>query len=174
METLERLLVEVVEKMRSRFYGKYRGIVSDVDDSENLGRIRARVPEVLQDQDSPWALPCSPFAGDGHGLVLLPEVGDGVWIEFEAGDPARPIWTGAWWGKSDGVAELEDRKARALVTSKGHKLVLDDDGDAILLEHSGGAKVELSGSDITIESGAGKIVLSSSGVNVNNGALTVR
>ncbi len=94
---MEQLLVDVTERIRSRFYGKYRGIVRDIDDPENLCRIQAEVPAVYEDQDSPWALPALPFAGQSHGLVLLPEVGDGVWIEFEAGDIERPLWTGCWF-----------------------------------------------------------------------------
>jgi hypothetical protein len=31
------------------------------------------------------------------GLLLIPEPGDGVWIEFEAGDPNWPIWSGCLW-----------------------------------------------------------------------------
>ena len=42
-------------------------------------------------------MPSLPFAGPMHGLALLPEVSDGVWIEFEGGDPPRPIWSGCWW-----------------------------------------------------------------------------
>lgn len=171
---LERLVVELAELTRGRFYGKYRGIVQDVDDSEKLGRLRALVPEVYGDQVSPWALPCVPLAGASHGLVCLPEANDGVWIEFEAGDPARPIWTGGWWGSDDLADDLGKPLARTLVTSAGHKLTLDDDGNKITLEHSGGAKVELTDSALTLECSSGKVVLDSSGINVNDGALTVQ
>ena len=41
---MERLVVELAEQTRTRFYGKYRGVVTDVDDPENMGRIRANVP----------------------------------------------------------------------------------------------------------------------------------
>ena len=84
------MLVSMAETMRSRFYGKYRGKVVDVNDPDKLGRITAQVPEILQQETSHWALPAVAFAGPGHGLVLIPEVGDGVWIEFEAGDPSKP------------------------------------------------------------------------------------
>ena len=50
---VERLVVELAEQTRSRFYGKYRGVVSNVDDPENMGRIRATVPEVLAEVESP-------------------------------------------------------------------------------------------------------------------------
>ena len=76
------------------FYGKYRGIVTDNGDPSDLGRLKARVPELLGREETGWALPCAPYAGDGSGLYALPEPGTGVWIEFEAGDLSRPIWSG--------------------------------------------------------------------------------
>lgn len=98
-QALERLAVELAEQMRQRFYGKYRGIVMNTEDPQAMGRLQARVPEVLDESISPWALPCVPFAGEGVGQYTLPPLGAGVWIEFEAGDPARPVWTGCWWGQ---------------------------------------------------------------------------
>jgi hypothetical protein len=32
------------------------------------------------------------------GFYAVPQFGTGVWIEFEAGDPSRPVWSGCWWG----------------------------------------------------------------------------
>ena len=80
------------------FYGKYRGVVTDINDPLKMGRIQARVPDVLGTDVSGWALPSVPFAGDGMGFYALPKVGAGVWIEFEQGDPDYPIWSGCWWG----------------------------------------------------------------------------
>lgn len=169
----ERLLVELTEFMRSRYFGKYRGTVTDVEDDENLGRVKAEVPEVYGAEESPWALPSVPFAGSSHGLVLLPEVGDGVWIEFEAGDPSRPIWTGCWWA-SDEMPEDGTKDSRALVTSGGHKVILDDENSKLQLVHSGGAELTMTDNDITLKIGSTQIVLSSSGVSVNNGSLEVK
>ena len=78
-------------------YGKFRGMVSDNQDPLNQGRIRVRVPGVLGDLESAWALPCSPYAGEGTGAYAVPPVGAGVWVEVEAGDVSRPIWVGGWW-----------------------------------------------------------------------------
>ncbi len=168
----EELIVEAAEYMRTRHFGKFRGIVRSVD--EDLGRIVAQVPEVYGDQmDSPPALPCVPFAGKDHGLVVLPEEGDGVWIEFEAGDPSRPIWTGCWWA-SDEMPAPGGKATRALVTSGGHKVVLDDDSKQLQLIHSGGAELTMTDNDITLKIGSAQIVLSASGVNVNNGAFEVK
>ena len=38
---------ELTAQMRARFYGKYRGGVTNVDDPDQIGRIMAKVPEVL-------------------------------------------------------------------------------------------------------------------------------
>ncbi len=84
-----------------RFYGKYRGLVAINVDPLSRGRLKAMVPEVLGEVPSSWALPASPYAGMGAGFFAVPQVGAGVWIEFEAGDPSRPIWSGAWWASGE-------------------------------------------------------------------------
>lgn len=170
----ERLLLEAAEYIRNRRFGKYRGLVTQVGDGEHLGKVRAQVPEIYgQEGDSPWALPSVPSAGKDHGLVVLPEEGDGVWIEFEAGDISRPIWTGCWWG-DDEMPEPAGVQQRAIVTTSGHKIVLDEEENIMQLRHPGGAEITMTDRDITIKIGSTQIVLSSSGVNINNGAFEVR
>lgn len=83
------------------FLGKYRGAVADVNDPRRLGRIQVTVPEVLGDSRLAWAMPCVPYAGRGIGLIALPPVGAHVWVEFEAGDPEFPVWTGCFWGEGE-------------------------------------------------------------------------
>jgi uncharacterized protein involved in type VI secretion and phage assembly len=161
----EELMVGIAESMRSRFFGKYRGIVTNVEDPEKLGRIVAQVPEVLQEMPSPWALPATPFAGPGHGLVLIPEVGDGVWIEFEAGDPSRPIWTGGWWGPNE-LPAPGDVQVRALVTTAGHKFVLNDKDKEIQLLHSGGAELKMTDNDITLTIGQSEFKMTSDQISL--------
>ena len=82
---------------RQRFFGKYRGVVVDNLDPLNQARLQAKVPEVLGAAISGWAMPSSPYAGPQVGFFAVPPVGARVWIEFEAGDPSRPIWVGGWW-----------------------------------------------------------------------------
>ena len=83
--------------------------------------IKARVPEVLGDVETGWALPSAPYAGNGVGLFTVPPQGAGVWIEFEAGDVCRPIWTGCWCG--DGQLPTQATPPlKALKTASGHTL----------------------------------------------------
>lgn len=74
--------------MSRRYFGVYRGTVTENDDPSGGMRIRVRIPEVLSELDA-WALPCVP-----PGVESVPEVGTVVWIEFEAGDPQYPVWMG--------------------------------------------------------------------------------
>src|SRR5229473_6448781 len=141
-----------------RYHGKYRGTVTDNADTKNLGRIRAQIPELLGTVKTGWALPTATFSGDGAGLFLVPAKGDGVWIEFEAGDLARPIYSGSWWadGKLPNSATPDQK---ILKTKAGHTITLDDT--------SGSEKLE-----ITDKSGI-KITLSSSGLELVNGGQSV-
>ncbi len=168
----EELLVRVAEFQRTRLFGKYRGLVSDVSDPDGMCRIRATVPAVYGEQDSPWAMPSVPFAGPRHGLVLLPEVGDGVWIEFEGGDISRPIWSGCWWASGQRPSP-EGEKIRLLATSAGHQVVVDEDADEIRLVHPGGAEVKLSSSEILLSLGGCELKITSTEIDLNRGMVKV-
>jgi hypothetical protein len=79
-----------------RYFGKYRGKVIDNVDPLFLARIMAEVPAISEIPTS-WAMPCVPYAGMEVGLYAIPPIGANVWIEFEAGNPNYPIWTGCFW-----------------------------------------------------------------------------
>ena len=98
----DQAMMELLDRIRNRFYGKYRGSVTDVDASTL--RIKAKVPAVLGDQESGWCMPCVPYAGKNVGMAFLPEQGSGVWIEFEGGDVSYPIWTGCYWRSATSVS----------------------------------------------------------------------
>lgn len=166
-------LADLEHRDRAIFHGKYRGIVTDVEDPETLGRIRAKVPFVYGDEEtSDWATPVVPFAGKDHGLFLLPEVDDLVWIEFENGNIERPLWTGCSWKKND-LPNPHDPKQRVLTSAKGLQIILDDSASTLQLKHPGGAEITLSDSSILLKLGANKIEISSTSVSVNGGALEV-
>jgi hypothetical protein len=171
---LEQLVVDLAEEHRGRYWGKYRGTVEEVLDDDPPGQIVAIVPSVYgQNVKSPPALPALPFAGDSHGLVVLPEVGDGVWIEFEAGDMSSPIWTGFWFANGELPSSLGPQ-ARGLVTKKDLELVFDDAGESIKVSHPNGPEITLDASGVTVKfSDTVKIALSSSGIDFNNGKFTV-
>jgi hypothetical protein len=134
---VEQALTSALERQTDRFYGKYRGIVTVNVDPMNLGRLQALVPEVLGEVPSSWALPCAPYAGTGAGFFAIPQVGAGVWIEFEAGDVSRPIWSGAWW--ATGEIPMDEKAVPAQPTTKilrsdfGLLIALDDVAQTITI-----------------------------------------
>jgi type VI secretion system secreted protein VgrG len=96
---IEDLLQQLIDRLDHRYFGKYRGYVHATSDPENMGRIRAMVPRLLgEDTPTGWAMPSAPYAGPDQGLFTVPDIGAGVWIEFEEGDLSKPIWSGMWWG----------------------------------------------------------------------------
>jgi hypothetical protein len=148
--------------------------VTTSDDPDRLGRVRAHVPAIYGDeQDSPWCVPVVPFAGDAHGLLLLPKPGDGVWIEFEAGNISHPLWTGCWWANGE-LPEPNGVNQYVLTTPKGLQIVLDDDASELKLIHPGGGEITIAATKITVAIATAKIELSAAGVSVNNGAMEVR
>jgi uncharacterized protein involved in type VI secretion and phage assembly len=162
-----------------KFYGKFRGVVTDNQDPLMQGRVRARVTDVMGQDESGWAMPSAPFGGDQMGFFAIPSVGAGVWIEFEHGDPDYPIWSGAWWGSATEVppALLAPPYQKVMVRTKGgHTITLDDTPGAggITFETSTGQKLSLTAVGIEIDNGMGaKISLTGPQVSVNNGALDV-
>jgi hypothetical protein len=166
MTAEERTLLELAADRRDRYWGKYRGIVKTVMSGKDLGKLIVTLREVYDNQDSPPAWPCVPFAGPKHGLVALPEKGDGVWVEFEGGDPSNPIWTGCWWADGNMPAPA-DKNVRTWATSAGLKIVLDDDANELRLEHPGGAKISLSDDGLELSFNSTTITLDDTGVTVN-------
>src|SRR5262245_49852566 len=144
--------------VKSHYFGKYRGTVSDNSDPTNRGRLKVRVPAVLGSVES-WAMPCVAYAGPGVGFYSLPEPGTGVWVEFEAGDPSFPIGSGCFWGDN----ELPDQGGAPIKIWKTQKLTLrmDDDNDEMKLETTSKSTITLK-KDIVSEQGNAKHTVSSS------------
>lgn len=107
-----------------------------------------------------------PYAGKNSGIYMVPESGDNVWIEFEAGDVSRPIWSGCWWDKSQKPPEDEnDGIARSplkiIRSEKGLMVAMDDSGHTITLCDQSGSdqiRIEAQKGQIKVK-GATKVVI---------------
>ena len=86
--------------MTQKFFGKYRGVVTNNKDPQQMGRIIAQVPAVFGSGQTVFALPCVPVGVSKAASSSLPKVGASVWIEFEQGDPDFPIWSGCFFANS--------------------------------------------------------------------------
>lgn len=158
-------MASAIGQQATRHYGKYRGIVTNNQDPKNLGRVKARVPEVLDDVETGWALPCLPYAGDGSGHYTVPEPGTGVWIEFEAGDVSRPIWTGCWWGDGklpkNNSGTMATPPIKVIRSEKGLMVTMDDGSQTIHVSDKNGnnmLEIQVQAGKITVK-GATKAVV---------------
>ena len=170
----------------ARYYGKYRGTVVNNIDPEQRGRIMAMVPDVLGLTPSSWALPCVPMAGKQQGVFMIPQVGAGVWIEFEQGDPDYPIWTGGFWGVAAEVPVLAlapppipPGQNIVIQTTGQNTFVMSDSAPTpvsggLVLKSPGGATIVVNDSGIYIQNGKGaSLVMAGPTVTINNGALVI-
>lgn len=184
---IEHVVAQLVHTIERSFFGKYRGLVVDNDDPRKLGRLKVRVPSVLgENVVTGWAMPCVPYGGaDNQGLLMVPDVGAGVWVEFEEGALEFPIWVGTFWSMPSGTSELpkpngsdgaEAGEAQSpptkkiIKTGKGHTIQLEDkDGEEsiLIVEGQKGHLVLLDQDGITVKDAAGNsLVMSSSAVTL--------
>lgn len=165
-----------------KFYGKYRGTVINNVDPLQIGRIQAMVPDVAGLIPGTWALPCLPIAGKQMGTFLVPQVGAGVWVEFEQGNPDYPIWVGGFWGSAAEVPALALAGIPAspnivLQTTAQNAMVVSDlpgPTGGIMLKSTTGASIIVNDTGIYIQNGKGaSIVMTGPTITLNQGALVI-
>jgi hypothetical protein len=166
----------------NKFYGKYRGTVTNNIDPLQIGRIQVIVPDVANVIPGSWAMPCVPFASKQSGVYVVPQIGSGVWVEFEQGDPDYPIWVGGFWGLAAEVPALAlagNPASPSIVLQTGlqNTLMISDlpgPTGGIMLKSLTGAMILINETGITITNGQGAtITLIGPTVDINLGALTI-
>ena len=149
-----------------KYYGKYRAICTNNVDPLFIGRIQAIVPSSDSLVPGSWCMPCVPVAGINMGMFALPQVGSGVWIEFEQGDPNYPIWVGCYWGLAAEVPVLSHIVPPAVpgitlqTTLKNGIVISDVPGPTggILMQTTTGATISISDIGIVINNGKGAAI----------------
>ncbi len=162
----------------SEFFGKYRGRVENNLDPLVLGRMQVSVPDVLGNTRLAWAIPCVPYAGEGVGLFAMPPVGAHIWVEFEAGDPERPIWVGCFWCQGQVPATPAAPTTKVFKTEFVALTILDTPGGGLTLEVEPPAsttplKLTMNAEGIEIANTTSTIKITPASVSINNGALEI-
>jgi hypothetical protein len=165
-----------------KYYGKYRGTVLNNADPMQMGRIMAMVPDVSSLLPTSWCMPCVPAAGLQAGMLVVPSIGAGVWIEFEQGDPDYPIWSGCFWGSAAEMPVLTHLSPPGLssltfqTTLQNGMVINDVPGPAggIILKSATGAAIIVNDTGIYISNGKGAMItLVGPTVTVNVSALVI-
>ena len=166
----------------AQYFGKYRGTVLNNVDPMQIGRLQVVVPDVAGLIPTTWAMPCFPIAGKQMGAYLIPQIGSGVWVEFEQGDSDHPVWTGCYYGSAAEVPALAFAGVPAspnivLQTTAQNSLVISDlpgPTGGIMLKSTTGATIIVNDTGIYIQNGKGaSLVMTGPTVTINNGALVV-
>jgi uncharacterized protein involved in type VI secretion and phage assembly len=157
------------------------GIVSDLEDPENLGRVQLTYPH-LEDQKSQWARLAVPMAGPDRGTFFRPEVNDEVLVAFEHGDERRPYILGSLWNTED-QPPADDGDARKnnwrfIKSRSGHTIKFDDTQGAETIEiidknEKQKIIIDSAGEKIQIICVSGDVEISATSGTVNVEAATV-
>jgi uncharacterized protein involved in type VI secretion and phage assembly len=167
-----------------KYYGKYRGTVVNNIDPMQMGRVQVQVAEVVGLIPGTWAMPCVPIAGKQEGVFMVPQIGSGVWVEFEHGDPGKPIWVGGFWGTPAEVPALAlapqapPPGQNIVIQTTGQNTVLLSDVPGpfggIILKSLTGAMLIVNDTGIYLSNGKGaSLFMVGPTVTINNGALIV-
>lgn len=158
--------MNVDTRSNHKYLGKYRAIVAQNVDPLLIGRIQVICPDVASLAPTTWCMPCVPVAGINMGICSLPVIGSGVWVEFERGDPSKPIWVGCYWGLGAEVPVLS-RIVPPLVpgitlqtTLKNGIVISDTPGPTggIVIQSTTGATIMVNDIGITISNGKGAVI----------------
>lgn len=164
-EFIEEIYRFGLERFR-RYYGPYKAVVVSNKDPQSKGRIQVSCPRARLGVDNKkWLYPMEQGAGLNKGAFWPPDIGDGVWIFFDNGDPTRPLcYIGGWYG-GEQKTELSQSFApdsnnspnrRGFLTPGkkdaqtgvptgvgGHKIILDDTSgeELVIIEHVNGQRI---------------------------------
>lgn len=164
------------------FYGKYRGMVLNNVDPQQIGRLQVQVPDVAGVLPTSWAMPCFPSSGTQMGAYMIPQIKAGVWVEFEQGNPDYPIWSGCWYGAAAEVPSMAlagNPASPSILLQSGLQntfMISDLPGPTggLVLKSTTGASITVNDTGIYIQNGKGaSLVMTGPAVNINNGALVV-
>jgi uncharacterized protein involved in type VI secretion and phage assembly len=178
-------LVDLLAGAQPQGPGLMVGVVTNLDDPDNQGRVRVKLPALSDEVESAWARIVTLGAGANRGLMFMPAVDDEVLVGFEQGDLRRPFVFGGLWNGVDAPAAptgqwLKSGKvAEWLVKSPhGHTLTFKggdapaDNAVTVLLKdgktklHLAHDKVELwaaAGMPLQLKSGQASITLTANG-----------
>jgi hypothetical protein len=157
----------------SKLFGKYRGTVVKNTDPLLMGRLQVSAPAALGAAQV-WATPCAPFAGPNVGFFALPPNGANVWVEFEAGNPEKPIWSGCFWGPGDWPAAMAIPGMTVIATDTATLLINDLPGvGGVSIKTKSNFQIAFDATSITVSNGVASVKLDGPKVSINGQALEI-
>ncbi|MBN1937905.1 MAG: VgrG-related protein [Anaerolineae bacterium] len=117
--------------------GVVTGLVTNLSDPDDLGRVKVKYGWLGDDIESDWMRIAAPMAGAERGFYYLPEVNDEVLVAFEHGDVHHPYIVGMLWSSTDKPPKPNSEatasgkvKERIFKSTSGHIVIFDDSDGA--------------------------------------------
>jgi hypothetical protein len=117
------------------------------------------------------------------GVYMVPPIGAGVWVEFEHGDPGKPIWSGCRLAPSNvpplALAGNPVDPNICIQSLLQHMLLISDMPPSpvtggIILKSTTGAMIVVNDSGIYLSNGKGAtMTMIGTAIDFNLGALTI-
>jgi hypothetical protein len=145
----------------NQLFGKYRATVVANVDPNDQGRLQ------IDSKDAGiagvWAEACVPGIDPSRGVMTLPAIESQVWIEFEAGDIDRPIWTGVPWPKTPTPQPL------TLRSPSGSSISLSPDGS---IEIVAVGALRINAATISVSTGSAEVQAAALELNTPSAGFT--
>jgi phage protein D len=168
-----------VAALHGRTPGIVTAKVTNIDDPENLGRVKVKFLGLDDTQESEWARVLLLNAGPQTGATTMPEVNDEVLVTFEDNDVRRPIVLGSIYSSKTTLPTLKKQGGKfthvTLMERFGHQILMWGSGNEqgitiklknageITIDHEGTRLVGVQGKKTTITQGQSKIEMTDQG-----------
>lgn len=114
----------------------YHGVVVSRADPLKIGRVRVRVPGLVEESD--WALPLGGARGRRRGFFSVPDLGAEVGVWWLSGDPDRPFYIPGHWIAPGGAGQAPSAVDAATPEEAPDIDVIETDAHVILLDGRAG------------------------------------
>ncbi len=165
-------------------------VVENFDEEGKMNRLKVKF--AWASEPSPWIRMTTSSSGseEGKGLSIVPEKGEEVLVDFEGGNPEKPIIIGSLFnGKAISEIGDADNNIKRFKTRSGHTLsfddtsgaekitILDPNNNTIVIDTAedtisitGNQAISLSAKEITIN-GEDSVKIESKSVSINGSDL---
>jgi uncharacterized protein involved in type VI secretion and phage assembly len=161
--------------------------VIDNNDPEGMGRVKVEFHWAGGNMKSDWMRQVQPYAGEGRGFYMTPEIGDEVLVDFVGGSAERPYVIGSHYnGNNKSGYDTAKNDMKVIHTRSGNRIISNDDTGDITIESQKGKTIAVVHGDgnirfkapksIEFEAGedivfsAGKDIRTTAGVNISESA----
>lgn len=121
-------------------------VVKDNNDPLGMSRIRVQFPwQIANNQLTPWIRVTTPYAGNGKGMHILPELEE-VLVGFEGGSAEKPVVIGTMFnGKGTSGHGGAGNYMKGLQTAAGQRMLMNDQDGSLYLQDNGNATMKFDG-----------------------------